>query len=427
MKLKHLLRYCFAPAVALLLSSTLQAQNSLTVSSSTIFLNGLVGGSPVQQTFTISSSPATTVPFTITPRATASWLTVAPSNGGTFSTITLTANPAGLSPGIYSATLDVTSPNATTTSLTVVFTVNTPATPLVPAPNTLTFNSTAASPLPPAQSISVATGVASGPFVLTPLNAPWLLLGQSGNTLTVGLNPGALTPGQVYVGGIQIAPQSGQPPVIVPVVFNYSQTPQVTVSPSTVTFNYQIGAANNIVQKTVTVTPPGTNFTATATTQTGGPQWLSVTPTSGSGNVTINVLPAGLPAGTYQGKVTLMTAGSNPVDINVTLNVSAQPLLDLSANSLAFTYQVGGSNPATQTLTPTTTTTGLPYTVAATSQGNWLSVNVVQYVGSAPGFVSGALQVNVLIPQDAPSGAAVPIVMTVGNASNQGMTTIAVQ
>ena len=111
----------------------------------------------------------------------------------------------------------------------------------------------------------------------------------------MGLNLGGLTPGQVYVGGIQIAPQSGQPAVIVPVVFNYSQTPQLSVSPSAVTFNYQIGAANNIVQKTVTVTPPGTNFTATATPQTGGTQWLSVAPTSGSGSVTIGVLPAGLP------------------------------------------------------------------------------------------------------------------------------------
>ena len=52
---------------------------------------------------------------------------------------------------------------------------------------------------------------------------------------------------------------------------------------------------------------------------------------------------------------------------------------------------------------------------------------MVQYVGSAPGFVSGALQVNVLIPEDAPSGSAVPVVMTVGTANNQGVTTIAVQ
>lgn len=51
----------------------------------------------------------------------------------------------------------------------------------------------------------------------------------------------------------------------------------------------------------------------------------------------------------------------------------------------------------------------------------------VQYVGSAPGFVSGALQVNVLIPDNAPTGGAVPVVMRVGGIANQGLTTIAIQ
>ena len=391
MKLKHLLRYCFAPALALILSSTaatLQAQNSLTVSAPTIFLNGLVAGSPVQQTFTISSSPATTVPFTITPRATASWLTVAPSTGGTFSTITLTANPAGLNPGVYSATLDITSPNATTTSLTVVFTVNNPATPLVPMPNVLTFDLTAGSAQPPAQTISIATGAASGPFVLTPLNAPWLLLGQSGNTLTVGLNLGGLTPGQVYVGGIQIAPQSGQPAVIVPVVFNYSQTPQLSVSPSAVTFNYQIGAANNIVQKTVTVTPPGTNFTATATPQTGGTQWLSVAPTSGSGSVTIWRAACGIAGRNLSRQGHLERDGRQP-DRYQRYSQRQRAATARPEHQFSSVYVPGGwSNPATQTVTPTTTTTGLPYTVAAASPGNWLSVNVTNAVTPNPVTVS---------------------------------------
>jgi uncharacterized protein (TIGR03437 family) len=51
----------------------------------------------------------------------------------------------------------------------------------------------------------------------------------------------------------------------------------------------------------------------------------------------------------------------------------------------------------------------------------------VQYAGSAPGLVSGGFQVNVLIPGGAPSGAAVPVVLTVGNASSQGVATIAIQ
>jgi uncharacterized protein (TIGR03437 family) len=51
----------------------------------------------------------------------------------------------------------------------------------------------------------------------------------------------------------------------------------------------------------------------------------------------------------------------------------------------------------------------------------------VQYAGSAPGFISGALQVNALIPDTAPSGSAVSVVLIIGGASSQGATTIAIQ
>ena len=42
----------------------------------------------------------------------------------------------------------------------------------------------------------------------------------------------------------------------------------------------------------------------------------------------------------------------------------------------------------------------------------------VVYAGAAPGFVSGVLQVNCLVPVASPSGDAVPIVLSVGKASS---------
>jgi trimeric autotransporter adhesin len=51
----------------------------------------------------------------------------------------------------------------------------------------------------------------------------------------------------------------------------------------------------------------------------------------------------------------------------------------------------------------------------------------VLYAGSAPGIVSGIMQVTVLIPPTAPSGPAVPIVLTVGSASSQPNVTLAIQ
>jgi uncharacterized protein (TIGR03437 family) len=49
------------------------------------------------------------------------------------------------------------------------------------------------------------------------------------------------------------------------------------------------------------------------------------------------------------------------------------------------------------------------------------------YSGSAPGFVSGTFQVNVFVSDDAPSGNAVPVVLTMENISSQGTSTIAIQ
>jgi uncharacterized protein (TIGR03437 family) len=50
----------------------------------------------------------------------------------------------------------------------------------------------------------------------------------------------------------------------------------------------------------------------------------------------------------------------------------------------------------------------------------------VLYAGAAPGLVTGLLQVNVVVPQSAPSGSA-EVIVTVGNASSQTGLTVAVR
>jgi uncharacterized protein (TIGR03437 family) len=54
----------------------------------------------------------------------------------------------------------------------------------------------------------------------------------------------------------------------------------------------------------------------------------------------------------------------------------------------------------------------------------------VAYAGSAPGLVSGVMQVNLVIPANAPTGGAVPVIVTVGTASTQtgaNIVTLAIQ
>lgn len=51
----------------------------------------------------------------------------------------------------------------------------------------------------------------------------------------------------------------------------------------------------------------------------------------------------------------------------------------------------------------------------------------VSYAGAAPNLVTGVLQVNITIPENAPTGDAVPLVVTVGGAESQPGVTIAIR
>ena len=51
----------------------------------------------------------------------------------------------------------------------------------------------------------------------------------------------------------------------------------------------------------------------------------------------------------------------------------------------------------------------------------------VLYAGAAPDLIAGVIQVNCVIPADAPSGPTVPIVLTIGPSSSQNGVTLAIK
>ena len=51
----------------------------------------------------------------------------------------------------------------------------------------------------------------------------------------------------------------------------------------------------------------------------------------------------------------------------------------------------------------------------------------IVYVGGAPGLVAGLVQLNIRVPQTAPVGNAVPLIITIGAATTQASVTIAVR
>jgi len=193
----------------------------LQVTQSQIALTGAVSGSPAsasinvvntnpaagQLTFNVSIAwPAAIPPSVI-------WLSVSPTSGTTSNaTLTVTANPASLAPGIYYATVIINAGGAGIAKVAVTFTVGSTSSQLQVVPSSITLTSSA-----PTASVNV-TNANPGSGSLTfnasigypAANQPsvsWLSVspvsGTTSTTLTLTANPASLTPG-VYQATVTI-------------------------------------------------------------------------------------------------------------------------------------------------------------------------------------------------------------------------------
>jgi len=52
---------------------------------------------------------------------------------------------------------------------------------------------------------------------------------------------------------------------------------------------------------------------------------------------------------------------------------------------------------------------------------------VLQYAGETPGVVSGLMQINAVVPATSPTGAAIPVLLSINGQSTPGGTTVAVK
>jgi hypothetical protein len=180
-------------------------------------------------------------------------------------------------------------------------------------------------------------------------------------------------------------------------------TGTLSATPSPVSFYYQkLRSLPADVQLTVGSSGAAAlSFTASVATTTGG-NWLSVTNPSGTTPTLINVHanPAGLDPGTYQGSITITAAGATngPVTIPVTLTVTAALVLSAVPNSLNFSFQQFGPQPAVQTARVTTSGTALDsldYTIVNDPQALWL---IASGPGPAPATVTFSINTSGLLP-----------------------------
>ena len=319
---------------------------------------------------------------------------------GTEATFPITVTPGAIVAGTTcDGTITITGLNATSgaalpnSPVTMAVKMYVSATPmLVSTPIALHFTASPSSN-PATQSITVTSTSSTTNLdfnATTPAAAPWLVAfplarntAAGTNVVSVLVNPSGLTPGN-YTSSITLTATAAgvqNSPVTIPITLSVS-TAVMSVTPNTLSFTQVQGSAVPAA-KTLTVSTNSTDipFVTSVTTQQGT-GWLSATPATGTATqatpatVTVNVNGSNLPAGTYNGTVTIAspTASGSPVNVAVTFVV--QPgTISATPASLTFTQVQGGPAPAAQTVAVAGTPSALAYTVAAaaTGGGTWLT------------------------------------------------------
>jgi uncharacterized protein (TIGR03437 family) len=362
------------------------AVNSITLSPTSLTINYQLGGAaPGGQTLTVSSVLPSPLSFTaaasVSSPSGGTWLSVAPTSGTTPAGLTVTATPGSLGVGSYSGTITVSSGGVNFTMPVILAISTTPS--LTATPSILPFTYTIGGSVPANQTVTVSSNGAALSGVNAVTSTPWLtVVSLSGTTtpvtMTVGLNPAGLpTTAGPYSGTINITATGASGPLAYPVILTVTAQPVLTVAPSPLTFSGTVSGANPASQTlTVSATNGPVSFTAAAATTSGG-SWLSVLPTSGTTNTTlqVSVNTSGLSANTYSGSITVTATASgvlnSPFIIPVTLTVSSN-LLTATPSPLNFTYSLGGTAPAAQTLNVGSTISGLSFTAAAGA--SWVGV-----------------------------------------------------
>lgn len=371
------------------------AISPLSASPSSLSFTYAAGG-PIPNTQNIAVTSTTVASFNVstTTDSGGNWLSANPATSPTPGTVTVAVNPVGLSQGTYNGRVILSPPGLFGTPLSVPVVLTIAASPelKVSALQPFNFQTGTVTP-PPPQNLRLTSTGAELPFSATAatLNGgQWLVLSPvSGVTqadLTVSLSQAVLVglPIGTYTGTITINTTGASNPVtVVQVTLNVGTAPFLNVTPSSLSFTVQPGGALPQSQNlSIAATATGINFTVSAASATV-PNWLSVSPTSGTTAgtvaVSINANAQNLPPGVYNGAVTINApASSTPtLTIPVTLTVSNTPALIASPAALFFNFQTGHSNPQNQIVTVTSSGIPAQFSVAtATAKGGqWLQVS----------------------------------------------------
>ena len=321
------------------------------------------------------------------------WLTVTPPSGNSTTSLSIGVVTTGLSPGACSGNVTLSYQSGTGPATLVI-----PVTLVVNSAPTLSINMSPGFGLPNpvelgdgqfVEQISLTSTDPSTPvdFAANVTNVgggAWLGIagattGMTPQNLTIQFTPGALSIPGTYTGTVVIGSSTlGAAQLTLQVTLTVTTATTVTVTPANLTFSENQGGSPPAAQTLTLATSPGTATYTAVVNYLNSTGWLQISPNSGaaSGPMTVTVPQNTLSVGQYNAQILFAFQNSATTSqiVNVTLNVLPAQTVSVSASSLNFTYQLGGSTPATQSLTITATNGSATVSVTPNSSG-WLAVN----------------------------------------------------
>jgi uncharacterized protein (TIGR03437 family) len=408
---------------------------SSTLIASQISINS-TDGSPLRFTATAS-----------TPNAPVTWLFLGSSSGTTQQYLQVQIAPSGLAVGTYTGSITISpqdGANLPSGALTipVVLTVSANTTVTV-SPTSLSFTQAQNAATPPAaQTVTLTATGGSTTFtasVLPVTGGTWLqvtpLSGTATGTLSASVLQNSLSPG-TYTSNIVLTFQNAATPTAtIPVSLVVSNAQAVTVTPTSLSFSYQLGGAAPPTQA-IKVTSTGGAVNVTVSSASTG-NWLSVTPTTGTTGgdgspltLTASIVPTSFTAaGTYTGTITITPNNSPAVTVNVTVTVTGVPVPQPSTISNSASGAFGSIAPGELITIKGTNigpATGVSFSVGpgGTVSSTLAGVQVLfDTIPGTPTYVS-ASQINVIVPYEIAGRSTTTVTVVYQNQTSAGISQV---
>ncbi len=399
-----------SPLPAVPVTLVVSAHALLQLSTNSLSFTAPFGGAvPPTQSLTITGSGSSAIGFTVSSNA--SWLTATTSASTTPATIVVQANPASLAVNNYSGTLTITPTNGDTYTevINVSFAISAAA-QLLAAPANLLFSYEIGQATPAAQIIDIGSSGQSLNFSVnlntTSCGSNWLQAQPNSvftnATLTVSVITTGMTAGTCS-GTISLAYTTALGPANLPIQVTVAVSNAAELGIQTLPgFGIVTGALNSAPiqqQISLTSTDPANQvpFSAAVINASGG-SWLGILgATSGTTPqvVTVDIVPnAVATAGVYTGSVVISspTLAFTQFSLPVTLTATSTTTVAVAPPSLTFTEAQGGTVPAGQTLTITSSPGNASKTpvIASITGGNWLQIS------PGSGSTNSSMQVSIL-------------------------------